>query len=903
MRPHLCFLSSTFYLGVLSFRQYIVEVSSVETINRVKESISGNTSCFQNSSLHFRHQFDSEIFPGFSLDIENANGPDDYTHCFESISGFVKAWQPRTYAPASWNDSTIEVDTPSPPLNASTLHSMTGVKDLHDLGITGRGLTIAMVDTGVDYRHPALGDGIGEGHKIQYGVDLVGDEWQVGGVPQQGPDPYTECTCHGTHVSGIAAGNQSSLGFVGVAPEANLEHYRIAGCQRTPIQSDVVIRAVLMAHSRKVDVLSLSLTLKSGPYPDDPLSEVLTRISQEGKVIIVVASGNYGWQGPFSAMAPASARDVLVVGSVNSVCSVQSRPRASFLVNNASGEVSQLKEFAWAPATPGRFPDCLALQATALNTSILDDACSGSENLPWFSDTAVVLVRRGGCTFDVKMKNLSVRGARYVLIYDNADQPLFEFDNKFDGILGAGSVTAEVGQELIHALAMGSNLTMRMDSDFQNLPFIKVSGNPRPPGQVDARGSWGPTGLGDNLPSLLAPGQSIWSTLPRSWGGYGTLSGTSMAAPYIAGCAALVKEVHPDFSSSEIMTLLTSTARPLNFNDGTNKTYEFLAPVVQQGNGVVNALGALRTTTTLSTSHLAWNDTEFFTGSVSFEVQNNGNESIAYSLSHKPAVTFLALSPNLQSITPWTRDNSSALASEEFLQNLLAERYANITISPQSLRIEPGRSALVQVTADIKGLDDLSSRCPLYSGFIHVDDGGSGAGLTVSYMGIGCSMRQISVMPQEWNRTFVTAATTKQAIGESYDAVPVSPNTTFQLQGHQTPMMYENSSTFLPTLNVELAMYSRAFSVEVLPAAASEEEGISVFSLDKTAQSGGFSRSTTNFFGWSGQLSNGSWADEGMYKFKICALRAWEQRIQDPDARKDCVVTNSFGIHYGGLGG
>ncbi|KAK1948878.1 subtilisin-like protein [Colletotrichum sublineola] len=664
--------------------------SKSSTIHRVKDSISNDVPCFRNSSMHFRYLFDSAIFPGFSLEIEDTHHQDDYTYCIDSIDGVVKAWQPRTYLPAS-TISSVPDSASGLPLNASIFHGLTGVDDLHDVDITGRGLTIAMVDTGVDYLHSALGEGIGKGKKIRYGVDLVGDGWQVGRSPQPDADPYTECTEHGTHVSGIAAGNQSSTGFVGVAPDANLEHYRVAGCQRTPIQSDIVISAVLMAHSREVDILSLSLTLNSGPFPD------------EGKMIIVVA---------------------LVVGSVNSTYSVQNRPRASFSVDHKTQQDLHPVEFTWAPATPGRFPDILSLEATTLNTSITDDAYSSLGSITRFSDTAVVLIQRSGCDFAVKMRNIKAVGTRYILIYNNAKQALFKFNNTFDRILGAGSVTADIGYELVRSLAMG------------------------------------PTGLGDNLPSLLAPGQSIWSTFPRSWGGYGTLSGT--------------------------------TARPLTFNDGSNKTYNFLTPVVQQGNGVVDALGA------------------FFNGSTSLKVQNNGNESVVYRFSHRPAVTFLALSPDLQTITPWTRDNSSASAS-------------------------------VQITADIKGLGDLSARCPLYSGFIHVDDGRNDAQLSISYTGMGCSMRQIAVMPQGWNKTFVTAATMKQAMGESYDAVPVAPNVTFQLQGHKTPTMYRNSSVVLPVLNVELAMYSQAFSAELLPAAASEEDN-----------------ETTNFLAWSGQLGNGS---------------------------------------------
>lgn len=156
----------------------------------------------------------------------------------------------------------------SPLVNSSILHGLTGVQALRETNVTGRGITVAVIDTGIDYLHPALGGGIGNGFKVRFGLDLVGDNFQIGLPPQGKGDSYAECTAHGTHVSGIVAGDQPSLGFVGVAPEVNLEHYRVAGCRKAPIQSDIIIQAVLKAQSREVDVISISLTLNSGPYPD-----------------------------------------------------------------------------------------------------------------------------------------------------------------------------------------------------------------------------------------------------------------------------------------------------------------------------------------------------------------------------------------------------------------------------------------------------------------------------------------------------------------------------------------------------------------------------------------------------------------------------------------------------------
>ncbi|KAK1973222.1 peptidase S8/S53 domain-containing protein [Colletotrichum cereale] len=339
--------------SVFSLQQYLVEVARVKDISRTKVLIPQSTPCLQKARLQFRHEFEFSLFPGLSLAIANGSAYGDYTHCLNSVEGVIKTWQLQSYLPAANKDVAAGPDiTHSQPVNSSILHGLTGVRDLHEAGVAGQGVTIAMVDEGVDYLHPALGVGIGDGYKIGYGIDLVGDDWRVGGDPQPDQDPYTECTNHGTHISGIAAGKQLSLGFVGVAPEARLEHFRVSGCQRVPIDSDIIIKAVLMAHSRKVDVISLSLTLNTGPYPDDPLSEVLTRISQEGQVLIAVASGNYGWQGPLSAHPPASASDILAVGSVNSAYSVQSQPRASFLVTNTAEGESEPIDFTWAPAGP-----------------------------------------------------------------------------------------------------------------------------------------------------------------------------------------------------------------------------------------------------------------------------------------------------------------------------------------------------------------------------------------------------------------------------------------------------------------------------------------------------------------------------------------------------------------------
>ena len=73
-------------------------------------------------------------------------------------------------------------------------HKMAKVDELHAKGIKGKGIKIAIIDSGVDYRHPALGGGFGPGYKIAFGYDFI----------EKKPSPLVTCVDggHGTHVSG-----------------------------------------------------------------------------------------------------------------------------------------------------------------------------------------------------------------------------------------------------------------------------------------------------------------------------------------------------------------------------------------------------------------------------------------------------------------------------------------------------------------------------------------------------------------------------------------------------------------------------------------------------------------------------------------------------------------------------
>ena len=163
--------------------------------------------------------------------------------------------------------------------------------------ITGEGISIAIIDTGVDYNHPDLK------HRYVKGYDFVNND----------NDPMDD-QGHGTHCAGIAlgSGKASDYKYVGVAPEANLYAYKVLDESGNGFGS-WLIAAMEQAIQDGVDIISLSLGDSSeSANPDDDLCEAADNAVNEG-VFVVAAAGNNGTLGPINS--PGCARNVTCVGA------------------------------------------------------------------------------------------------------------------------------------------------------------------------------------------------------------------------------------------------------------------------------------------------------------------------------------------------------------------------------------------------------------------------------------------------------------------------------------------------------------------------------------------------------------------------------------------------------------
>jgi subtilisin family serine protease len=167
-------------------------------------------------------------------------------------------------------------------------------------GVTGAGVVVAVIDTGIDYTHPDLGGCFGAGCKVVGGYDFIHNDSDPG-------DDHG----HGTHVAGIIAANGT---LKGVAPGATLLAYKVLDQYGDGYSSDI-IAALEQAVSDGAQVANLSLGGQG--FPEDPLSQAVDNATAAG-MLSVTGAGNSGWGASYRTItSPGLSRTALTVGATD----------------------------------------------------------------------------------------------------------------------------------------------------------------------------------------------------------------------------------------------------------------------------------------------------------------------------------------------------------------------------------------------------------------------------------------------------------------------------------------------------------------------------------------------------------------------------------------------------------
>lgn len=180
--------------------------------------------------------------------------------------------------------------------------ALIGADTAAEYGYTGQGYTVAVIDTGVDYRHPALaGSYVG-------GWDFVDND----------ADPM-DLNGHGTHVAGIIA--SSNAGYLGVAPDVQIVALRVLDANGFGTYGSVLAALQWVERNRaQYNIVAVNMSLGSGNHvanPYDFLESTLVSLKNAG-VTVVAASGNsfYSNNSRQGLGYPAISPNVISVGAV-----------------------------------------------------------------------------------------------------------------------------------------------------------------------------------------------------------------------------------------------------------------------------------------------------------------------------------------------------------------------------------------------------------------------------------------------------------------------------------------------------------------------------------------------------------------------------------------------------------
>lgn len=530
-----------------------------------------------------------------------------------------------------------------------------------NLGYTGQGMRIAIIDTGLDLDHPSFAaspkltedslteeeiagvveslnayqqytetsavqltaDKLYRSEKVPYAFNYVDSGLDVTHDHDNQGD-------HGTHVAGISAANATEgTEVVGVAPDAQLLVMKVFGINGGAYDDDV-LAAMEDSFRLNADVVNLSLGSPAGfTNENDVINQVYGKIL-ESDMVVAIAAGN---SSSAASMNGYGTNRNLTEDPDNGIVSSP----ATYIGATAVASVengSLMLNYLVAGGEKIPFTDNGAIFFTTLAGKSLEyvmvPGFGAAEDYEGLNvEGAVAVVSRGSLDFTAKQQNAYKNGAIACLIYDNVEGSLI---NMIDaGVLPNAFITKSSG-EILAANAVDGRGTLEV------MPIDRLTSVENPSGGwMSDFSSWGVTPDLELSPDVTAPGGNIYSCLTD--GQYGTMSGTSMASPHIAGMSALVLEYLRDayqLSDAQSHTvaeaLIMSTAQPI-----AEPTGQLYSPR-KQGAGSANVYSAVTSPAYLTvqgdTPKVSLGDDDNRTGlySFSFEVHNLSDQPQRYAL-------------------------------------------------------------------------------------------------------------------------------------------------------------------------------------------------------------------------------------------------------------------------------
>ena len=441
-------------------------------------------------------------------------------------------------------------------------------------GYDGRGVTIALLDTGVDRAHPYLRG------RIQPGIDVLGGD--AAATPAVDPSGSGRLEQHGTEMAGILVGTGGPSGVSGVAPGASVLPIRVAGWQPdTTGHSAVYARTdqLIAGLERAVDpnldgdahdaarVALVGEAVSYAAFADSPEARAIQGAA-DLDTLVVAPVGNDGPAGPAygSVSSPGGAPDALSVGAADLRGGAEEAP----VTVRAGLDLALDRYLPLAGAIVSKHP--VALELAPPRAPGLDGFFDEHGRSLVAGRAALV---GGGTDPQLEVEYAARAGASAVVVY-GTQLPA--------GGLGLDeSVNVPVVSIPLHVAQVALASIQRHEHPAISIGVPRVVSNASR-GEIAPFSSRGLAFDGRVKPDVSAPGVAITTSEPGSNDDgtprYGTVNGSSPAAAVVAGAAAVLAQARPGLRAADLKSLLTATARPVGGSS-----------VTAQGAGLVD-LGA-----------------------------------------------------------------------------------------------------------------------------------------------------------------------------------------------------------------------------------------------------------------------------------------------------------------------